>query len=72
MCNVSVDLQNVGVCLGFALRSKNEKIKATSIGAMLSQLFGISEPVLFGLLIRYKFKPLYVTLITSVQHFINI
>lgn len=32
---------------------------------MLSQLFGISEPVLFGLLIRYKFKPLYVTLITS-------
>ena len=56
---------NVGVCLGFALRSKNEKIKATSIGAMLSQLFGISEPVLFGLLIRYKFKPLYVTLITS-------
>ena len=56
---------NVGVCLGFALRSKNEKIKATSIGAMLSQLFGISEPALFGLLIRYKFKPLYVTLITS-------
>lgn len=56
---------NVGVCLGFALRSKNEKVKATSIGAMLSQLFGISEPVLFGLLIRYKFKPLYVTLITS-------
>lgn len=56
---------NVGVCLGFALRSKNENIKATSIGAMLSQLFGISEPVLFGLLIRYKFKPLYVTLITS-------
>ena len=56
---------NVGVCLGFALRSKNEKIKDTSIGAMLSQLFGISEPVLFGLLIIYKFKPLYVTLITS-------
>lgn len=56
---------NVGVCLGFALRSKKESVRATSIGAMLSQLFGISEPVLFGLLIRYKFKPLYVTLITS-------
>ena len=56
---------NVGVCLGFALRGKKESVKATSIGAMLSQLFGISEPVLFGLLIRYKFKPLYVTLITS-------
>lgn len=56
---------NVGVCLAFALRSKKESVKATSIGAMLSQLFGISEPVLFGLLIRYKFKPLYVTLISS-------
>ncbi len=56
---------NVGVCLGFALRSKKESVRVTSIGAMLSQLFGISEPVLFGLLIRYKFKPLYVTLVTS-------
>ena len=56
---------NVGVCLGFALKAKKESIRATSIGAMLSQLFGISEPVLFGLLIRYKFRPLYVTLLTS-------
>ena len=32
---------------------------------MLSQLFGVSEPVLFGILIRYKFKPLYVTLVSS-------
>ncbi|MBC2579490.1 PTS transporter subunit EIIC [Clostridium sp. DJ247] len=56
---------NVGVCLAFALRSKQEKVRATSIGAMLSQLFGISEPTLFGILIRYKFRPLYVTLFTS-------
>lgn len=56
---------NVGVCLAFASRVKNERVKSTSIGAMLSQLFGISEPVLFGLLIRYKFRPLYVTLVSS-------
>ncbi|HBJ2623142.1 PTS sugar transporter subunit IIA [Clostridium botulinum] len=56
---------NVGVCLAFIFRAKKENVKATSIGAMLSQLFGISEPVLFGILIRYKFKPLYVTLISS-------
>lgn len=56
---------NVGCCLAFAIKSKKESVKATSIGAMLSQLFGISEPALFGILIRYKFRPLYVTLITS-------
>ena len=56
---------NVGCCLAFIARAKNEKVRATSIGAMLSQLFGISEPVLFGILIRYKFRPLYVTLFTS-------
>lgn len=56
---------NVGCCLAFAIRSKKESVRATSIGAMLSQLFGISEPALFGVLIRYKFRPLYVTLITS-------
>ena len=56
---------NVGVCLAFAFKSKKENVKATSIGAMLSQLFGVSEPVLFGILIRYKFKPLYVTLVSS-------
>lgn len=56
---------NVGACLAFIYKSKQQKIKATSIGAMLSQLFGISEPVLFGVLIRYNFKPLYMMLISS-------
>lgn len=56
---------NVGCCLAFMVKSKDQKVRATSIGAMLSQLFGISEPVLFGILIRYKFRPLYVTLFTS-------
>lgn len=37
----------------------------TSIGAMLSQLFCISEPVIFGLLIRYNLRPLYMVLISS-------
>lgn len=56
---------NVGSCLAFAFKTKKQSVKATSIGAMLSQLFGISEPVLFGILIRYNFKPLYMMLITS-------
>lgn len=56
---------NVGSCLAFAVKTKKQSVKATSVGAMLSQLFGISEPVLFGILIRYNFKPLYMMLISS-------
>lgn len=56
---------NVGSCLAFAWKTKKQSVRATSIGAMLSQLFGISEPVLFGVLIRYNFKPLYVMLLSS-------
>lgn len=56
---------NVGTCLAFALKSKSKKIRQTSIGAMLSQLFGISEPVLFGIQLRFNLKPLIVMLITS-------
>lgn len=56
---------NIGSCLAFAWKTKKQSVKATTIGAMLSQLFGISEPVLFGVLIRYNFKPLYVMIVTS-------
>ncbi|WP_259463158.1 hypothetical protein [Streptococcus iniae] len=31
----------------------------------MSQLFGVSEPVLFGLHLRYNLKPLYMMLISS-------
>ena len=56
---------NVGTCLAFFMKSKKESVKATSMGAMLSQLFGISEPVLFGIHLRYNLKPLVMMLITS-------
>ena len=35
------------------------------MGAFTSQLFGVSEPTLFGVLIRYNFRPLIVTVLTS-------
>ncbi|MHA3067180.1 sucrose-specific PTS transporter subunit IIBC [Lacticaseibacillus saniviri] len=56
---------NLGVALAMFLRAKSKKAKATFIGAFSSQLFGVSEPTLFGLLIRYNFKPLIVTVVTS-------
>ncbi len=56
---------NVGTCLAFFAKSKKENVRQTAIGAMLSQLFGISEPVLFGLHLRYNLKPLIIMLGTS-------
>ena len=56
---------NVGTCLAFFVKSKNTTVRQTSIGAMLSQLFGISEPVLFGIQLRYNLNPLIIMLFTS-------
>lgn len=56
---------NVGTCLAFFAKSKKERVRQTSIGAMLSQLFGISEPVLFGIQLRYNLRPLIIMLFTS-------
>lgn len=56
---------NVGTCLAFFVKSRKQSVRSTSIGAMLSQLFGISEPVLFGIQLRYNLRPLVIMLFTS-------
>ena len=56
---------NVGTCLAFFVKAKKQNIKQTSIGAMLSQLFGISEPVLFGIQLSFNLKPLCIMLFSS-------
>lgn len=56
---------NLGVALAMFVRSRSKKAKANFMGAFSSQLFGVSEPTLFGILIRYNFKPLIVTVVTS-------
>lgn len=56
---------NVGTCLAFFVKSRKESIRQTAVGAMLSQLFGISEPVLFGIQLRYNLKPLFIMLCSS-------
>lgn len=56
---------NVGTCLAFIVKSKKENVRQTAVGAMLSQLFGISEPVLFGIQLRYNLKPLIIMLCSS-------
>lgn len=56
---------NVGTCLAFFVKAKKETVRQTAVGAMLSQLFGISEPVLFGIQIRYNLRPLLIMLCSS-------
>lgn len=56
---------NVGTCLAFFAKSKQKNTRQTAIGAMLSQLFGISEPVLFGIQLRYNLRPLIIMLCSS-------
>lgn len=56
---------NVGTCLAFFVKSKKESIRQTAVGTMLSQLFGISEPVLFGIQLRYNLRPLIIMLCSS-------
>lgn len=56
---------NLGTCLAFYTSAKNSRVKQTVMGAFMSQLFGVSEPVLFGLHLRYNLKPLYVMLFSS-------
>lgn len=56
---------NLGACLAFYTSAKSAKVKQTVMGAFMSQLFGVSEPVLFGLHLRYNLKPLYMMLMSS-------
>ncbi|EGT4232128.1 TPA: PTS glucose transporter subunit IIA [Clostridioides difficile] len=56
---------NIGTCLAFMKKSKNNQVKQTAVGVMLSQLFGISEPVLFGIQLRYNLKPLIIMCASS-------
>ncbi|MBP2058474.1 PTS system sucrose-specific IIC component [Lactobacillus colini] len=56
---------NLGVALAIFLRAKSKTAKQDAASAMASQVFGVSEPTIFGVLIRYNIKPLIVTVLTS-------
>lgn len=56
---------NLGVALAIFLRAKSRTAKQDSVSAVAAQLFGVSEPTIFGVLIRYNLKPLFVTVLSS-------
>ncbi len=53
-----------GAALGISLKTKNKNIKAVATGAMVSGLFGITEPALFGLNVPAK-KPFIIGSISA-------
>lgn len=56
---------NAGTCLAITVKAKKKTVKVTGISAVLSQLLGISEPALFGVVMRYSLKPMYIMLMVS-------
>ena len=48
------NISESGACFGAAIRTKDEKVRATAISAGISALFGITEPALYGLTIQNK------------------
>ncbi|MDV2884835.1 PTS transporter subunit EIIC [Alkalihalophilus pseudofirmus] len=56
---------NAGVCLGITTKAKKSTVKVTGASATATQLLGVSEPALFGVVMRYSMKPLYVMISCS-------
>lgn len=46
----------VGAALGFYLKSKNHEMKGISLSAFVTGIFGITEPAIYGVNLRFK-KP---------------
>lgn len=53
-----------GACFAVSIRTKDKELKATSLSAGISALFGITEPALYGVTILHK-KVLYSVMCAS-------
>ncbi|MDT0703333.1 glucose PTS transporter subunit IIA [Mammaliicoccus sciuri] len=56
---------NAGVCMALSLRSQKSSFKTAGISATITQLLGVSEPALFGVVLRSGIKPLSIMLLCS-------
>lgn len=53
-----------GAALGVFLKTKNKKMKQVSGSAFVAAIFGITEPTLYGVTLKYK-KPFYIAISCS-------
>lgn len=56
---------NAAVCLAVALKSNDTSFKAAGISATLTQLLGVSEPALFGVVLRSGIPTTLIMLMSS-------
>lgn len=56
---------NAAVCLAIALRTCNTSVKTAGISATVTQMLGVSEPALFGVVMRTGMKAILVMLGSS-------
>lgn len=56
---------NAAVCLAIALRTRNTSVKTAGISATVTQMLGVSEPALFGVVMRTGMKVILVMLGSS-------
>lgn len=56
---------NAGTCLAITIKAKKSTVKVMGASATATQLLGVSEPALFGVVMRYSMKPLYVMIACS-------
>lgn len=62
-CMMAVSAQ-AGAVLGVFLKTKNSKLKSLSLSAFISALFGITEPAVYGVTLKYK-KPFIIACLTG-------
>lgn len=53
-----------GAVLGTFFKLKNKQNKSAALGSFISAMFGITEPALYGVALKYK-KPLYASMISG-------
>ncbi|WP_201208521.1 PTS transporter subunit EIIC [Klebsiella michiganensis] len=56
---------NAAVCLAISLKAKNIAFKTTGISATITQLLGVSEPALFGIVMQSGLRAIMVMLTSS-------
>ncbi|VED51186.1 PTS system sucrose-specific transporter subunit IIBC [Raoultella terrigena] len=56
---------NAAVCLAISLKSKNVAFKTAGISATITQLLGVSEPALFGIVMQSGIRAIVVMLTSS-------
>lgn len=56
---------NAAVCLALSLRNRNSAQKSAGISAMVTQMLGVSEPALFGVVLRAGLPALLVMVLCS-------